>query len=106
MTVEQPKNAVYWNELGISLHNQVELNAALKCYQKSSKLDPHYADAQNNAGTIFYERKKYSKAIRSYKKAILLRDDFAGFYHEFGLCLFWAKGLRRFYGGVSEGLGT
>ncbi|MGB9477881.1 MAG: tetratricopeptide repeat protein, partial [Candidatus Acidiferrum sp.] len=64
---------------------------ALKCYQKSSKLDPHYADAQNNAGTIFYERKKYSKAIRSYKKAILLRDDYAGFYMNLGYAYFGQK---------------
>ena len=44
LTQEQPKNAVYWNELGISFHNQIELGAALKCYQKSAKLDPKYAD--------------------------------------------------------------
>jgi len=76
---EQPKNAVYWNELGISLQNQTELSAALKCYEKSVKLDPRYSDAQNNVGTIWYERKKYPKAIRAYQKAIGIRDDFAAF---------------------------
>lgn len=91
LTVEQPKNAVYWNELGISLHNQAELDLALKCYQKSAKLDSHYADAQNNAGTIYYERKKYAKAIRSYKKAILLRQDFAAFYLNMGYAYFGEK---------------
>ena len=91
LTVEQPKNAVYWNELGISLHNQAELDLALKCYQKSAKLDSHYADAQNNVGTIYYERKKYAKAIRSYKKAILLRQDFAAFYLNMGYAYFGEK---------------
>src|SRR5208337_2472089 len=38
LTVKEPKNAVYWNELGISLHNQMQLTAAMKCYDKSSKL--------------------------------------------------------------------
>src|SRR6516165_9593249 len=31
LIVEHPKNAVYWNELGISFHNQAELASALKC---------------------------------------------------------------------------
>jgi tetratricopeptide (TPR) repeat protein len=91
LTVEHPKNALYWNELGISLHNQSDLDAALKCYQKAIKLDAKYADAQNNAGTIYYERKKYPKAIRSYKKAISLRDDFAAFYLNLGYAYFGEK---------------
>ena len=88
LTREQPKNAVYWNELGITYQNQSELNSALKCYQKSAKLDAHYADPQNNIGTIWYERKKYPKAIRAYKKAILVKDDFAAFYMNLGFAYF------------------
>jgi tetratricopeptide (TPR) repeat protein len=91
LTQEQPKNAVYWNELGISFHNQIELAAALKCYQKSAKLDSNYADAQNNIGTIWYERKKYNKAIRAYKRALILRQDFAPFYVNLGYAHFGAK---------------
>jgi tetratricopeptide (TPR) repeat protein len=95
LTVEQPKNALYWNELGISFHNQSELEAALKCYQKSAKLNPQYPDAQNNAGTIYYERKKFSKAIRSYKKAIALRGDFAAFYLNLGFAYFGQKNYEE-----------
>jgi tetratricopeptide (TPR) repeat protein len=91
LTVEQPKNAVYWNELGISFHNEMDLNSALKCYRKSFRLDPHYADAQNNEGTIYYERQKYPKAIRAYKKAITLRGDYAGFYLNLGYAYFGHK---------------
>jgi tetratricopeptide (TPR) repeat protein len=91
LTVEQPKNAVYWNELGISLHNQSELDLALRCYQKSAKLDAQYADAQNNVGTIYYERRKFAKAVRAYKKAIALRDDYAAFYLNLGYAYFGEK---------------
>ena len=91
LTVEQPKNAVYWNELGISFHNQSELELALKCYQKSAKLDSRYADAHNNAGTVSYEKKKYTKAIRAYKKAISLKDDYAAFYLNLGYAYFGEK---------------
>jgi len=95
LTVEQPKNAVYWNELGISFHNQSELDPALKCYQKSVKLDSHYADAMNNAGTVYYERQKYAKAIRAYKKAIALRQDYAAFYMNLGYAYFGQKNYEE-----------
>jgi tetratricopeptide (TPR) repeat protein len=95
LTVENPKNALYWNELGISLHNQSYLESALKCYQKSVKVDPQYADAHNNVGTIYYERNKFAKAIRSYKKAINLRQDFAGFYLNLGYAYFGEKNYEE-----------
>jgi tetratricopeptide (TPR) repeat protein len=104
LTLEQPKNAVYWNELGISFHNQTELASALKCYQKSSKLDSHYADAVNNAGTVYYEKKKYTRAIRSYKKAIQLREDFAGFYLNLGYAYFGVKDYENSIGAFRKAL--
>ena len=91
LTVQQPKNAVYWNELGIAMHNQTDLAGAQKCYEKSAKLDPRYADPVNNSGTIYYERKKYSKAVRYYKKAIGLKADFAPFYLNLGYAYFGEK---------------
>jgi tetratricopeptide (TPR) repeat protein len=91
LTVEHPKNAVYWNELGIAFHNQLELDAALKCYEKSAKMDSHYADALNNIGTIYYEKRKYPKAIRAYKHAIALRNDFSPFYMNLGYAYFGKK---------------
>ncbi len=91
LTVQQPANAIYWNELGISRHNQMELSAALKCYEKASKLDKRYSDALNNAGTIWYERQKYAKAVRAYRKAITLRNDFAPFYLNLGYAYFNEK---------------
>ena len=91
LTVQEPKNAVYWNELGITLHNQSELGPAMKCYEKAAKLDSHYADPVNNIGTVWYERKKYTKAIRAYKRAIAIRDNFASFYMNLGYAYFADK---------------
>jgi tetratricopeptide (TPR) repeat protein len=88
---EHPKNAVYWNKLGIALHQQMELAAALKSYQQAAKVDPKYADAQNNIGTIYYQRKKFSKAIRSYQRAIKLRSDMAPLYSNLGYAYFGDK---------------
>lgn len=91
LTVENPRSAIYWNELGISLHSQMELSTALKCYERSAKLDSKYADALNNMGTIYYGRKKYAKAVRSYNRAIALRADFPAFYLNLGYAYFGQK---------------
>src|ERR1700690_1360166 len=62
-----PRNAVYLNKLGISLHQQAALTLAFKCYERAIKADPTYADAENNIGTVWYQRKRYGKAIRAYQ---------------------------------------
>lgn len=88
---ENPKNAVYWNKLGIALHQQSELSSALKSYQQAIKVNPNYADAQNNIGTVYYQRKKFGKAIRSYQRAIKMRSDMAVLYSNLGYAYFGEK---------------
>ena len=95
LAISNPKNPLYWNELGIAHHNQAQLELAIRCYQKAAKVDPHYADAQNNIGTVLYERKKFPKAIRAYKRAITLRGDFAPFYLNLGYAYFKQKDFEN-----------
>src|SRR5450755_3556640 len=45
LTMENPRNAVYLNKLGIALHQQTALSMAMKCYEQAWKVDPTYADA-------------------------------------------------------------
>src|SRR5260370_29851094 len=49
---QNPLNPVYLNKLGIALHQQAALGPALKYYERAWKVDPAYADAQNNIRTI------------------------------------------------------
>jgi tetratricopeptide (TPR) repeat protein len=88
---QDPTNAVFWNKLGIALHQQSELAGALKYYQQAVKVNPHYADAQNNIGTIWYQRKKFGKAVRAYERAIKLRSDMAVLYSNLGYAYFGEK---------------
>ncbi len=88
---QNPRNPVYLNKLGIALHQQAALGAALKCYERASKVDPSYADAQNNIGTIWYQRKKYSRAIRAYQKAIKIRSDMAVLHSNLAYAYFGDK---------------
>ena len=88
---QNPRNAVYWNKLGIALHQQSDLSSALKSYQHAVKVDPKYADAQNNIGTIWYQRKKFGKAIRACEHAIKIRSDMAVLYSNLGYAYFGDK---------------
>jgi len=88
---QQPRNPVYLNKLGIAMHQQTALNAALKYYERAMKADPLYADAENNIGTIWYQRKKYGKAIKAYQKAITIRADMAVLYSNLGYAYFGEK---------------
>jgi len=80
---QHPQNPVYLNKLGIALHQQAALGAALKYYERASKVDPSYADAQNNIGTIWYQRK--------YQKAITIRNDMAVLHSNLGYAYFGDK---------------
>src|SRR6266478_3927358 len=86
-----PRNPVYLNKLGIAMHQQAALAAALKYYERASKVDPSYADAQNNIGTIWYQRKKYGRAIKAYQKAINIRSDMAVLHSNLGYAYFGDK---------------
>ena len=88
---QNPRNPVYLNKLGIALHQQAALGAALKYYERASKVDPTYADAQNNIGTIWYQRKKFGRAIKAYQKAINIRGDMAVLHSNLGYAYFGDK---------------
>ncbi|HEV1993813.1 MAG TPA: tetratricopeptide repeat protein [Candidatus Acidoferrum sp.] len=88
---QNPRNPVYLNKLGIALHQQAALGAALKYYERASKVDPSYADAQNNIGTIWYQRKKYGRAIKAYQRAINIRSDMAVLYSNLAYAYFGDK---------------
>jgi tetratricopeptide (TPR) repeat protein len=88
---KNPQNPVYLNKLGIALHQQAALGAALKYYERASKVDPSYADAQNNIGTIWYQRKRFGKAIKAYQKAINIRGDMAVLHSNLAYAYFGDK---------------
>src|SRR5216683_1243370 len=91
LTEQNPQNPVYLNKLGIALHFQMALGQALKYYERALKVDPTYADAENNIGTVWYQRNKYGKAIKAYQKAINIRSDMAVLYSNLGYAYFGDK---------------
>ena len=59
-------SAVLANKAGIAYHQMLDLNNAKRWYQKAVKLNPRYAEAINNLGTVYYAQKSYRRAIDQY----------------------------------------
>jgi tetratricopeptide (TPR) repeat protein len=93
---QAPQNsAVVWNKTGIAYHQMMQLDAAMKRYQRSIRLDPKYPEAINNLGTIYYAEKRYSKAIGSYKRALKLSPESASIYSNLGTAYFAEKKYKE-----------
>ncbi|HVN06190.1 MAG TPA: tetratricopeptide repeat protein [Bryobacteraceae bacterium] len=89
---QAPQNsAVIWNKMGIAYHQMMQLDAAMKRYQRAMRLDSKYAEAVNNAGTIYYAEKRYGRAARYYKRALKLAPQAASIYSNLGTAYFAQK---------------
>jgi tetratricopeptide (TPR) repeat protein len=62
--------ATLWNKLGIAYQMMFNTNEAMRCYQKSLKLDAHNADVLNNLGTVYASTKNYGQADKMYRQAL------------------------------------
>jgi tetratricopeptide (TPR) repeat protein len=90
-----PQNSpVITNKIGIAFHQLLLLDLAKKNYVKAIKLDPHYAEAINNLGTIYYAQKSYRRSISYYKKAIRCSNPTASIYANLGAAYFARKNYK------------
>jgi tetratricopeptide (TPR) repeat protein len=83
-----PKDAVLRNKIGIAHHQMMQLDLARKYYEQAVKLKPHYSEAINNLGTVYYAGKSYRRAISQYKKALKLAPDSASIHSNLGTAYF------------------
>jgi tetratricopeptide (TPR) repeat protein len=63
-------NATTWNKMGIAYQLMFNMTDAIRCYQKSLKLDPKNANVLNNLGTVYDAQKDYREAEKIYRKAL------------------------------------
>jgi tetratricopeptide (TPR) repeat protein len=88
------RSAVMANKTGIAYHQMgdpADLESARKYYERAIKLDPKYAEAINNLGTVYFARKSYRRAITQYRKALALRPDSAPFMANLAIGYFLRK---------------
>ena len=88
-------SAVIWNKMGIAYHQMMQLDAAMKRYRRSIRLDGKYPEAINNLGTIYYAQKRYSRAIGNYRHALKLAPGSASIYSNLGTAFFAEKKYKE-----------
>lgn len=82
---------ITWNKVGIALHQMGQLSIARKNYERSVKLNPKYAEAINNLGTVAYAQKSFRRATNYYKKALVIAPDSASIHSNLGTAYFARK---------------
>jgi tetratricopeptide (TPR) repeat protein len=80
--------AVLEDKIGIAWHQLGDTGAALKSYQHAVKMDPKYADAINNIGTIYYSQKRYRRAIGQYRRALAINPKAAAVWSNLGTAFY------------------
>jgi tetratricopeptide (TPR) repeat protein len=93
-----PKDPVLWNKMGIAYHQMVQLDSALKSYQRAVRLKHDYLEAINNIGTIYYARKNYRRSITYYQRALKLAPQQAragSIYSNLGTAYFARKQYKE-----------
>ena len=91
---KQPSAALE-NKIGITYLQLLHLPEARKSFEKSIKMDPNYADAQNNLGVMDYIKKNYRGAIKHYQKALQLNPDSASIHSNLGTAYFEKKDMEK-----------
>jgi len=84
-------SSVLANKIGIAYHQMLEIDTAKKYYDRAVKINPHYAEAINNLGTIHYARKSYRRAISQYNRALRITPDSASILSNLGTAYFARK---------------
>ena len=87
-------SAVWANMTGVAYHqlgDPQDLDNAGKYYRKAIKLNPQYAEAINNLGTVYYAKKSYRRAVTEYRKALAIEPDSAPFLANLGTAYFARK---------------
>ncbi len=68
---------------------QGKLEEAKNCYAKAIELDPDFAEAYTNLGTLYAQEQQWQSAINFYQKAIALQPNLASTYRN--LARVWAQ---------------
>jgi tetratricopeptide (TPR) repeat protein len=86
---DDPKNAPMLNQLGIAHQELGDLPEAEHAYKQALHADKNFVSATNNLGALEYAKKHYRKAIKYYRKAVIMPGgDRAVIYSNLGFAYF------------------
>jgi tetratricopeptide (TPR) repeat protein len=81
-------SATLWNKEGMAYLFLQRYHDSQKCFDNAIKLDKSAPEAYNNRGFIEQHKKNYGKALKYYRKALLLRPDSADFHYNIATVYF------------------
>ena len=84
ITVPDPQDHVFYNNLGIDYGEKSEYDLAIKYFTKAIELKPNYAFAYNNRGAVYRSKGEHDLAIEDCNEAIRLKHDYAEPYSNRG----------------------
>ena len=80
-------HALAWANLGVSLHRQGKMLAALDAMRMAAKLLPLSPDARRNLGALFDDMGREREAEEAYAEAVRLDKNSAPTWHAYGVVL-------------------
>lgn len=72
------------NNLGISLQNHGQLDAAMASYRRAIEIKPDYSDAHYNLGNALRDLGQFNNAVLSYRRALEIKPDYADSHNNLG----------------------
>ncbi|MBI4483651.1 MAG: tetratricopeptide repeat protein [Acidobacteria bacterium] len=79
------RDADGWFRQGLELdQNEATFDGAIEAYLRAVQLDPRFADAWNNLGTIYYKSGDLKRAEQCYRKAIACDPDHREAHYNLG----------------------
>jgi tetratricopeptide (TPR) repeat protein len=103
-SLNEPVNAINYNEIGDDYFFQKDYNKAVEYYTKAIKLEPDNAEYYFSRGVSYYELKKHEKAIDDYTKAIELELDNALYYNNRGVSYLELKQYEKAIEDISKAI--
>ena len=85
LTTQYPEAFTIWNILGAANAGLGQLDVAIANYKKAIKIQPDYAEAYFNMGSVFQEKGNLEKAIKSYNRALAIQPDYYEALYNIGL---------------------
>ncbi|HID39307.1 MAG TPA: tetratricopeptide repeat protein [Calditrichaeota bacterium] len=71
-----PEDAEVHNFLGIALHRNGEVEAALEEFRKAVELKPDYFEAENNRGYMLFLLNRYNAALAAFNRSLAINPGY------------------------------
>lgn len=100
--VAQNQNAVEYLERGINLYREGKTEAAEAAFRQAIEIDPEFAQARANLGTILANQNKMAEAIPEFEEAVRLRPDMAFLHYQLGVALYMENRAKEAIDSLKE----